>query len=217
MDQAIQAGNLVLSWWRQGKWFLRGVAAAAAALAALVLPTARFMGGMSAEVFAKSELSAWGIFVVFVALAVFRTWEDRPSKTVHMIADEAQSFWGQARQSDGHVWTTFNLHMQATNLSDHPILLTRLRLLKPRIRGGDNVPRYVATRNPQEETFSDNPIPSGETFAAHCLLVIDRPIGKINRDIALVAEISDERGTRHKVRFVKLLWVGDEQLASAIS
>ena len=207
IDQPIQAGKLVLSWWRQGKWFLWGVAAAAT-LAALVMATARFMGEMSAEVFAEGELWAVGIIAVSAPLAIFRTREDRPPKTVHLIADEGQSFWGQARQSDGHVWTTFNLHMQATNLADHPIRLTRLRLLKPRIWRGDNVPRYLATRNPQDDAFRDNPIPSGETFAAHGVLEIDQPIGKVNSDIALVAQISDERGTRHKVRFVRLRWIG---------
>jgi len=58
-------------------------------------------------------------------LAGFRTWDGVPPKTVHLIADDFQSFWSQSRQKDGRITTQFCFRMKVTNLTDGPIVLSR--------------------------------------------------------------------------------------------
>ena len=120
-------GDLILRLWQQGKMFLWAVAVASAC-AFLTMAISKFFGlEGAAGLFARYGLLSMLVSIVFFVLAGFRAWEDRPSKTVHLIANEGQSFWGQSRQKDGRIITQFALRMQATNLTDHPILLTTPR------------------------------------------------------------------------------------------
>jgi hypothetical protein len=75
--------------------------------------------------------------VMFGILAGARIIEQRRSKTVHLIAEEQQSFWGQSRQPDGRITTQFAFRLRASNLTDKPIRLLDLRLLRPPVRSSD--------------------------------------------------------------------------------
>jgi hypothetical protein len=73
--------------------------------------------------------------VIFGILAAVKTMESRRPPNLHLIANEQQSFWGQSRQKDGRITTQFAFRLRATNLTDKPILLATLRLLRTRASG----------------------------------------------------------------------------------
>jgi hypothetical protein len=145
-------------------------------------------------------------------LAGFRTWDGVPPKTVHLIADDFQSFWSQSRQKDGRITTQFCFRMKVTNLTDGPIVLSTLRLLKPRLRRDDDeLARHILTRHPIANVYGfDNPIVPGAISRASCDIIVNRPIGKSGRKITAVVAISDQRGRWHKLKFEKLRAVNDK-------
>jgi hypothetical protein len=138
-------------------------------------------------------------------LGAWRKLEDRPKPTIHLIADEGQSFWAQSRQGDGRVTTQFCLRMQAANLTDRKIKLSGLRLIRPRIRPRDELTKHVFTRHPTEDTYGfEFPIMPRAVSRASCDVIVCRPIGTPGETITAVVKISDQHGRWHKVKFGKL-------------
>jgi hypothetical protein len=114
-----------------------------------------------------------------------------------MMADDRLSFWPQSRQQDGGVHTQYCFHMQATNLTDEPVRLSILRLVRPRIKRSHNeLARYVRMCEPA--------IMPRAISEVSCDIIVDRLIGEPGKVITAVVEVSDQRGQWHKVKFAKL-------------
>ena len=113
------------------------------------------------------------------------------------MADDRLSFWAQSRQQDGGVHTQYCFHMQATNLTDEPVRLSILRLVRPRIKRSHNeLARYVRMCEPA--------IMPRAISEVSCDIIVDRLIGEPGKVITAVVEVSDQRGQWHKVKFAKL-------------
>jgi hypothetical protein len=200
-----KAGDLILRLWERGQNFLWAVATVGAAVF-VILSTGWWFGlGNGPDLFKTYGLPALMVAVGGVIFGVWRKLNDRPKATVYLIADEAQSFWGQSRQPDGRVTTQFCFRMQVTNLTDEPITLSTLKLVRPRTKRSDNeLARHVITRHPTDNMYSfEFPILPKAISRASCDFIIDRPIGEPGKTITAVA-ISDQRGRWHKVKFEKL-------------
>ena len=170
--------NILLRLWQQGETFLWSIAATCAAIFAILCVGWVLNIGSAPTTFESYRLVLFVAAVAFGILAIFRTGEGRPPRTVHLIADDNQSFWGQSRQKDGRVTTQFCFRMQPTNLTDGPIVLSTLRLLKPRVRRTDDeLARHVLTRHPCANIYgSENLIMPQAISRASCDIILDRPI-----------------------------------------
>src|SRR5690349_9587250 len=120
--------NLVARFWEHGQHFLWGCAVACALAFALLL-----VGSLLGFTAAAIMMAGYGLpilvaLVVFVALGAARSWEGRPKRMVFFVADEEQSIWGHSRQQNGEVFTSFNIRMNVTNVSD-----SAFHISKPRI------------------------------------------------------------------------------------
>ena len=137
---------------------------------------------------------------------IWRKLQDRPKPTVYLIPEDGQSFWAQSRQKDGRVTTQFCFRMQATDLTDEPIKLSALRLIRPRIRrSDDDLARHVLTRHSDNNVYGfEFPIMPKAVSQASCDIIIDRPIGKPGSRITAIVGVSDQRGQWHNVKFRKL-------------
>jgi hypothetical protein len=201
-----KTGDLILRLWERGQNFLWAVASAGAAVFVILLAGWRFAIGNGADLFEAYGFLALMVAIVGGTFGVWRKLEDRPKPTVFLIAEVDQSFWAQSRQTDGRVTTQFCLRMQATNLTDGPIKLSGVRLIRPRIKRTDNeLARQVITEHPENNIYGlEFSIMPKAVSNASCVLIVDRPIGEPGTSITAVAAVSDQHGRWHKVRFEKL-------------
>lgn len=200
--------GLLLQLWERSVSLLGALAAVCAATCAILAVCWFFeIGGAAAAFPAYGPWLAIGAFA-FGILSGAKIIEQRLSKTVHLMADDRQSFWSQTRQTDGEVTTQFVFRMRATNLTDKPILLSTVRLLRPRIRRRDHeIARHIFTRHPGPNSNlygSEYPISPGGTSSASSDIIVDRPIGRLGQAITAVVAVSDQFGRWHKVKFEKL-------------
>jgi hypothetical protein len=154
MSWADKFGDLILRLWERGQNFLWAVASAGTAVFLILAGGWWRRLGNGPALFKAYGFLALIVGIVGIIFAIWRHLEERPKPTVFLIADEAQSFWGQSRQKDDRVTTQFCFRMQATNLTDKPIKLSTLRLIQPRIRKrGDELARHVLTQHPERNTY----------------------------------------------------------------
>jgi hypothetical protein len=201
-----KAGDLILRLWDRGQYFFWAVASVGTAILAVLSAGWWFGLGNAPDLF-----RAYGFPALILALcgAVFGIWrklEDRSKPSLSLIPDEAQSFWAQSRQQDGRVTTQFCFRMQATNLTDEPVKLSALKLIRPRIKRGVNeLARHVMTRHHADNVYGfEFAITPKSISKTSCDIILDKPVGKPGATITAVVAVSDQRGRWHKVKFQKL-------------
>jgi len=91
-------GHLVARLWQGGKAFLWGCAAACTLVFVLLYVGSHFGLANVAADFSQYGLLVLVGAVVFTTLAIARTWEARPKKTLFFVSNEEQTVWGHARQ-----------------------------------------------------------------------------------------------------------------------
>ena len=201
-----KAGDVILRLWERGQNFFWAVASVGVAAFIILSAGWWFALGSGPDLFKAYGLPALVVAVGAGILGIWRKLEDRPKPTVHLIADQSQSFWGQSRQKDGRVTTQFCFRMQVANLTDEPIKLSTLRLIRPHLKRSDDVlAQHVFTRHPTDNMYSfEFPVLPKAISRASCDVIINRPIGKPGKTITAVVAVSDQRGQWHKVKFEKL-------------
>src|SRR5262249_38088034 len=154
-------------------------------------------------------LQSYGLLLVlgiagFGILAAVKTIASRyRPPSVHLIANNAQSFWAQSRQQDGRITTQLSLGFQATNLTDNSIRLSAIRLSRPGTRAAI-LANVLITRNPNPEisTFSrENPIRPGAVSEVSGTLMFEKAIGRPGKPMTAVIKVSDQFGRWHRVKF----------------
>ncbi len=201
-----KTGDLILRLWDHGQNFFWAVASAGAVIF-LILSAGWWFGlGAGPALFGTYGFPALILAAVGGIFGIWRKLQDRPKPTVYLIPEDGQSFWAQSRQKDGRVTTQFCFRMQATNLTDEPIKLSALRLIRPHIRrSDDDLARHVLTRHPDNNVYGfEFPIMPKAVSQASCDIIIDRPIGKPGSRITAIVGVSDQRGQWHNVKFRKL-------------
>ena len=95
--------------------------------------------------------------LVFTALGIARTWESWPKRSLFFAAEEEQSIWGHSRQTSGEVFTTFNVRMHVTNVSDKSFHISKARIVSPLRARWREVTSVLMTRHPE--------YPQGNTYS----------------------------------------------------
>jgi hypothetical protein len=194
----------LLQLWERGKTLLWPLAAICAVVFAILFGGA-FLG-IDATAAALGSYGLWLALgaAVFGILAAVKTLESRRRPSVHLIANERQSLWGQSKERDGRrIATQLSFQMQATNLTGSPIKVSDVRLSRPWTRA--RVLQHVlATQHsdPAVNTYSsENQIPPRGIAQVHCHIILDRPVGRAGQPLTAVIKVSDQFGRWHKVKF----------------
>jgi len=140
-------------------------------------------------------------------LALFKMLAERGKPTLSLIANEHQSFWHHAKQTDGSVITQFALRFQATNMGDTAIHLSGVALKRPWVRRGSIIDRHVHTRHPTQNTYSSQfPIKPHSLTDASAHMIVRGQVGGNGRQRAMrvVVRIQDHAGRWHKLVFPHL-------------
>ena len=114
--------------WARGALVLWCLATTCAVVLFALIAGAHFHIGDTAAMLTAYGTSLGLAFLVLSVFAGFKTYDERARPILSLIPNESQSFWGQARQTDGRVITSLALRFQATNLSKGAIMLSAVRL-----------------------------------------------------------------------------------------
>lgn len=204
MDWLSRGLDGLLQLWERGKALLWALAAICAAVLAIL-----FVGAFLGVATATVALQSYGLLLVIGAaglgiLAAVKIIASRyRPPSVHLIANNAQSLWGQSRQQDGRITTQLSFRFQAANPADNFIRLSAVRLSKPWTRAPvlANV-LLTSNPNPKINTFSQaNPIAPRAISEVSGVLVFDKAIGRPGKPMTAVIKVSDQFGRWHKVKF----------------
>jgi hypothetical protein len=174
-------------------------------LAIAILFGGAFLGIAGAAVVVQS----YGVWLVlagvgFGTLAAVKTIVGHyRAPSVHLIADETQSLWGQSRQPDGRTTTQLSFQAQATNLTDNFIKLSAVRISRPWTRARV-LTKMLATRHPdypRVNMFSrEYSIAPGAVSYVTGTLILEGAIGRAGKPMNAVLRISDQFGRWHKMK-----------------
>ena len=144
---------------------------------------------------ANNIASPWFLIVSigFAIFAVLKQYQERTVQTVHLFPIEVQSFCHRAVQNDGSVTTQIAIHMEVFNISEKPIWLPDVKLLRPKT----HAPVLVKIITIGEEHLS---LPPGEKAEGQVLLIIQADLAPeiVRRGISLY--IQDQLGHKHKLK-----------------
>jgi len=198
--------NLIARFWEYGQHFLWGCAAACALTLALLLG-----GSLLGFTAAATMLSGYGLpilvaLVVFAALGAARSWEGRPERALFFVADEEQSVWGHSRQQNGEVFTSFNVRMNVTNLSDSAFHISKPLIVRPlRARFCEVVAAVLMTQN--TSTFHVSKAFAIQPHAralASGTIALRRAMFRPGKRRTFVLSVTDHTGRQHRIRFRKV-------------
>jgi hypothetical protein len=150
----------------------------------------------------------WFVFgaIVFGVATIARLVEDWKNASFHLIADDQNSSFHRAPRADGNPGshTQLSLHFRATNNLRGPLLLSKAKLIRPRPWGA-KVEMHLATFSAFAGNYdSQHFIHARSTTKATAQIVLHRDIGSKKRKLTAVLEISDQRGSRQRVKFKDL-------------
>ena len=166
-----KTGDLILRLWERGQNFFWAVGSVGTASFLILLTGWWFDLGAGPDLFRTYGFLALIVAIGGVIFGAWRKAEDRPKPTVYLMPDKPLSFWAQSRQLNGEVHTQYCFRMQATNLTDDPVKLSILRLVRPRIKRGHVEPKcYVHMRGPA--------IMPRATSEVSCDVIVNGPIGE---------------------------------------
>jgi hypothetical protein len=126
-------------------------------------------------------------------------------RTFHMSPDERQSFWATARQRDDSTTTQIVVRFTAKNLTDAPLGLVSVRLIRPKIRGeivhADVMVRAVDSDLYGGVAHSGHRIPAKDILPATTSIIIRGvPKKAPGGTLALALGITDEDGNEQYLK-----------------
>lgn len=140
--------------------------------------------------------------LALAVLSIFKTYSERNARPIVLLPREQRSHWGQARQPSGEVYTFFALDFQVTNVSDHSVMLSAVRLSKPRIRRRSVLQSLLMTRHPVGETYgSEHPVLAHSLSYGTAHVTVDHPVGRTGKPMRVVIGVQDHVGRWHRLVF----------------
>lgn len=199
--------KIISAVWANGSRFLWSVGVAGAAAAALL-----WVGAHYSVPKAQAWWDDYGLMLmvgsaVVAVFAVFKMQAERPKPDLFLIADEGQSLWHHAKHKDGSMLTHFSLRFQATNRASIDLNLSKVRILRPRIKRNQILPAHIATENPMNGTYSkDHVVPAKTRRGCIANLTVIGTVGGEGRRKPMQVKIAvqDNIGRWHKLVFVDL-------------
>jgi hypothetical protein len=203
IDSAANAGA---RFWESGHAFLWGCAGACVLVFGLLV-SGSLLGFNAATV----VLSEYGLFVlcgglVFTSLAIARTWQSWPKKTLFLAPNEEQSIWGHARQSSGEVFTNFNIRLAVTNTSDSSVHLSKPRMVRPwRLWRYEAVTSNLVIQNATNGIYSQQyPVDAYSRSEASGMVVLRGAACNAGKRLSFVVSVMDHRGKRYRIKFKRV-------------
>jgi hypothetical protein len=197
----------IASAWARGSLLLWALAAASGALGAVLHLCVYLQIDKASTFWADYGLPLILLTVVFVILATFKTIGEREKSNLSLIANERESFWHQAAQSDGRVITQLSLRFQATNVGDSTIQLSGINLNRPWVRHSKIMDKMLHTRHPTQNTYGSKfPIKPHSLTEASAHIIVKGAVGGAGRRRPMRVSISvqDHMGRWHKLVFPRL-------------
>jgi hypothetical protein len=196
-------GKLGAAFWEHGRALLWGCAGAALLVFGVLFGGKYFGLPNSADTFANYALWVLIAFVIFVALAIARTFDARPKKAVFFVSNEEQSIWGHSRQKTGEVLTSFSFRMAATNVSDSAVHLSKPHIVWPlNARWCEHVTAVLMTQN--TSTFHASQEFAVEPHARTQItgvIALKKPVCPPGKRLTFIVSVSDHTGKRHRIKF----------------
>jgi hypothetical protein len=202
------AGKIISAIWANGSRFLWSVALACVVAAAALRVSAYYAVPKAQPWWDEYGLSLMLGAAVVSMFAIFKTWAERNNTELFLIADEAQSFWHHAKQPNGLVLTQFSLQFHVTNRAGHGLILSKVRILRPRIKRRQIWSASLMTEGGMNDAAysGDRMIPPRGRRACHASLMVRGVIGGEGRKKPMQVKIAvqDNLTRWHKLTFIDL-------------
>ncbi len=191
-------------------WLLIGLALAGYAV--LFLPA---FGGIDPEPFRKQ----WGIWVwvealVFSILAGMRIldaalttyWDHRKAaearRVLRFVPLHWQRWWHLAKQQDGSFASQISLDVQVTNVSDYPVQIVKVRLIKPKAKILHAAAMLPMKGSPYHS--HKHPVPPSGTSMAGIHVMARGKLAYQGSPICITLGITDQYGEEYKIKRIHI-------------
>lgn len=140
-----------------------------------------------------------------LVLAGFRTYYERSRPPVRFVAQNQQSFLHVQKQQDGSFTTQIVARFEVLNLSQSPIYLPEIKLIKPRTQA-EIIQKTFITRQHDGVMFGRNVIPPGHATDASADIIFRSDIIGSSHDVNIKLKISDQFGRWHRatIRHIRI-------------
>lgn len=177
--------------WKNGALLLWSCAAAGLA-AFIVLNLAEHYGlGRAFELNRDYGVYLLLIAAIVAVFAVFKTYAERAGRPLSLIANEQTSYWGQAKQPSGQIFTTFALDFQATNLSDHDVQLATIHLVWPWVPARRVAQTLLFVEHSEGGEYGRNPVLAHRQSPCTAHITIDGAIGRPGKRTRVIVKLQD--------------------------
>ncbi len=187
-------------------WLFFGLAIAG--YAALFVPA---VGGVDLDGFRKE----WGVWVwiatnTFLVLAIARSVDaivaeyrvrSRQRETrriLRFVVLQRQCWWHLAKQKDGSFLSQITIDVQATNTTDRPVQIVRLRLVRPKAVVIQADALLPAEDSPYHS--HQHPIPPHGTLAVPTHIMARGALAAAGKPIRVTLAITDQYGEDYKIK-----------------
>jgi len=165
-------------------------------------------GGINIEPFRKG----WGVLfwleaILFSILSITRIiddaltnyWDRRKAakarRALRLFPFHRQSWWHLAKQADDSYASQIHLDIQATNVSDHPIQIIRVRLIKPKAKLINALATLPMEGSPYHS--HKHPVPPHGTVRASVSLMVRGKLADQGRPICVTIGITEQYGEEY--------------------
>jgi len=202
-------GEAIAAMWARGALLLWCLTTACFVILLALIAGAHFHIGDAATLLESYGTLLGLAFLALLVFAGFKTYDERARPILSLIPNEAQSFWGQTRHSDGRIFTQLTLRFQATNFSKGAIMLSDVCLKRPWVGRRSIRTKMVSVQHPnRNENSSKNPILPNSLTYGDVHITIDHPVGKVGKPMRVVIALQDHARTWHKLAFPHLPTIG---------
>ncbi|MGD1039148.1 MAG: hypothetical protein ABR878_18740 [Roseiarcus sp.] len=201
--------DAISSFWGRSALLLWCLSACAWASWGVIFAGKHFQFDRASEAVANYGLALSLVCVVLPIIAAFKTYGERPKPSLLMVPVDGQSFWAQSTQSDGRVTTQFALNFQATNVSDHPIKLSDVKIRRPWVRRRSIISKLLTFQHPKENVHSSQyPVLAHSLTYGSATVIVDRAIGTKGKPMRVVVRLQDHTGRWRRLVFPYVTNVG---------
>jgi hypothetical protein len=208
------AGEFFISLWERGALLLWCAATAGVVVLIALLIGSHWHLGNSEAFLVRYGTELVLSTLVLVVFAGFKSYGERARQRslqpIVLIADEQFSHWNQAKQPTGQTITAISLRFQVFNRSDGAVKLSGIRLRRPWVRRSRIMQTMLSVQHPKHSAHysPEYPILPHSVGHASAHIVIDHPVGPVNRPTRVVIRIQDHQSRWQRIVFPHVRWIG---------
>ena len=189
--------------WDSGSFLLWALAIGA--FGGFVVLAATALTGSPPFVEANHLASPWLLLasIAFAAFALLKHYQERSRQTVRLVPDETRCFYNRAVQNDGRVNTQIAIRMYVFNITDKPIWLSDVKLLRPKCHAPMLV-KHVTLQHQSANYHGPYELPAGAKTDGSVHLIIQEDLTNQIARLGIKLSIEDQFGHRHKINLPNL-------------